>query len=411
MTRVLFTSPAAYGHVHPMIPLGRALIDQGHEVYWATGADMCERVEQVGIPAVAAGLSGPARIAEFRRRYPEQFAISPEQRRAFGFPRHFGAVATPPMLDDLLPVVDDWKPAILVHDAGELAAPIAAAAAGLPHLTHSFGELIPRDLVAAAGAEVAPLWREHGLEPPEFAGCYDYRYLDIYPPSLQSVEHDHVRSRQLLRPVPFDAVGDERSAAGISRDPERPLVYLTFGTVFNDNEVVRLAIEAIRALDVQLIVTVGPDGDAHAFGPQPENVRMERYIPQTLLFDHTDVVVSHAGSGTMLAALTRGIPQLGLPQGADQFVNAANCTRAGVGLALSPEQVDGDAIADAVERLLQEPTFRDHAADIAAEIKSMPPPEHVATVVVALAESSRRSGEAPADDGRAEEIRVREKSP
>jgi UDP:flavonoid glycosyltransferase YjiC (YdhE family) len=133
---------------------------------------------------------------------------------------------------------------------------------------------------------------------------------------------------------------------------------------------------------------------------------MERYIPQTLLFDHPDAVVSHAGSGTMLAALARGIPLLNLRQGADQFVHATNCTRAGVGLALSPDEVDGDAITDAVERVLQEPTFRDHASNIAVEIKSMPPPDDVAVVVVALAESMRRSGEARADGDRAGEIRV-----
>ena len=39
--RILFTSPAAHGHVQPMVPLARAAMAAGHEVRWATGADAC----------------------------------------------------------------------------------------------------------------------------------------------------------------------------------------------------------------------------------------------------------------------------------------------------------------------------------------------------------------------------------
>ncbi|MDQ3675606.1 MAG: glycosyltransferase, partial [Actinomycetota bacterium] len=63
-------------------------------------------------------------------------------------------------------------------------------------------------------------------------------------------------------------------------------------------------------------MTVGPNGDPAAFGPQPPRVVLERYIPQTLLLPVCDVVASHAGSGTVLAALAHGIPQLCLPQAA-----------------------------------------------------------------------------------------------
>ena len=168
--RVLFSSLSAIGHVHPLVPLARALRERGHEVRWATGADSCPVVEQAGIPAVAAGLVQAERLAEFWRRYPETRALPPQQWPDVMFPKVFGEISAPVALADLLPLVRDWRPAMVVHDAAELAAPIAAATVGVPHVTHAFGALLPEARVRAASEEVAPLWRAEGLAP-TVRGC------------------------------------------------------------------------------------------------------------------------------------------------------------------------------------------------------------------------------------------------
>ena len=161
-------------------------------------------------------------------------------------------------------------------------------------------------------------------------------------------------------------------------------MYLTFGTVFNDNAAFRDALTAIRDLGVDAVVTIGPNGDPAVFGPQPAHVRVERYIPQTLLLPACDLVVSHGGSGTVLAALGMGIPQLCLPQAADQFINAAAVAGAGAGIAILPADVDSPGVAVAIRRLLDDPTFRHNASSIADEIGAMPSPQEVVTVLETL---------------------------
>ncbi len=214
------------------------------------------------------------------------------------------------------------------------------------------------------------------------AGLYDHLYLDIYPPGMQPASAEHILHRQLLRPVAYD-VADATAAApdlsGVRAD--RPLVYLTLGTVFNDPAPLRQAVEALAELDVRLLVTVGPSGDPAAIGEQPSHVRVERFVPQTLVLDQCDVVASHGGSGTVLATLGLGIPQLCLPQGADQFLNAAAIAAAGAGLGLVPADASADAIADAVKRLLGEQSFRDTAAQVSETIASMPGPDEVAVAL------------------------------
>ncbi|MEO8572101.1 MAG: nucleotide disphospho-sugar-binding domain-containing protein [Chloroflexota bacterium] len=57
-------------------------------------------------------------------------------------------------------------------------------------------------------------------------------------------------------------------------------------------------------------MTVGTKGDPALLGPQPDNVHVERYIPQSQLLPHCDLLVAHAGSGALLGALNAGVPIL-----------------------------------------------------------------------------------------------------
>lgn len=262
---------------------------------------------------------------------------------------------------------------------GEFAGPIAAALDGLPSATHAFGSLTPRERVAAAATEVAELWEAQGLEPRPYGGLYDHIYLDIYPPSLQSADSSHVHDTEPLRPVAFAASGGEPLPDWLGDHPTVPLVYVTFGMVFNrDVEVIGTVIEAVRELPVRVVVTVGPNGDPAVFGQQPDNVHIARYIPQTALLEFCAAVVSHAGSGTFLAALARGLPQLCLPQAADQFINAAACDRAGGGITIQPNELTLAVVRRAVQQILEDEQILANAQRIAGEIEAMPGPEAVA---------------------------------
>jgi UDP:flavonoid glycosyltransferase YjiC (YdhE family) len=382
VSRILFTSNPGFGHIHPMMPLAQALAARGHDVRWALTPEACPRLNAFGFETFPAGLGEAERQMEFDRCREAIASLPPEARPDQLFPAFFGAVCTPPMLDDLLPVVDAWAPALIVNDASELAAPIAAALGGVPHLTHAFGALLPEHRVAAAAEVVAPLWRAHGLEARPHAGSYDHPYLDIYPPSMRFGSYDHVPQVQPLRPVPVNVMEDD--PAEPLQVGEKPLVYVTFGTVFNDPGVFAAAIEGVARLDVDVLVTVGPVADPAALGAVPANVRLERYIAQAAVLPHCAAVVSHAGSGTFLATLGLGIPQLCLPQAADQFINAMQGARAGAALTLGPADASADAIADALARLLYEPAFATAARRVADEIQVMPGPDEVAGTLEAL---------------------------
>lgn len=99
------------------------------------------------------------------------------------------------------------------------------------------------------------------------------------------------------------------------------------------------------------------------------------------MLEHCDVVVSHAGSGTFLGSLSAGLPQLCLPQAADQFRNADAGVRCGAALTLHPDDANGNDIAASVRRLLGEPPFRAPAGQVAAEMAAMTAPTQVVQVL------------------------------
>ena len=128
--RVLFSTVGLVGHIHPLVPLAAALQTRGHVVRWATGSDGCDWVERAGFEAVSAGLSQAERWAQYRRRFPEMYELPSRERPDAGFGKLFGTISAPPALAALLPLVRSWRPELVVNDAAEFAAPIAAAVIG-----------------------------------------------------------------------------------------------------------------------------------------------------------------------------------------------------------------------------------------------------------------------------------------
>ena len=380
--RVLFSSTFGYGHMFPMYPLARAFLAAGHDVLWATSADALDRLEAAGLPAAAAGLAGPElrqRVGNLQARVAE---VSPQERAAFMYPRLFGETLTPPMAADLVPLARRWRPDLMVHEHGELASPLVGAVLRVPSVTHAFGGGISPSMLEDAGARLAGLWAEHGQVMPPYAGSFTTLYLDICPPSVQSVPLDHVPARQPLRPV-ADTGGPGGALPRYLERDGRPLVYVTLGTVQNRLPLLAPAVAALAHLPVRVLVTVGPDGDPVALGPQPDHVHVERWVDQPRVLRHCDVVVSHAGSGTFLGALAEGLPQLCLPQAADQFRNSEGARRAGVAAVLHPDESSPEAIAGAVRALLTDDALHQRARGVADEISAMPSPAEVVDVLVA----------------------------
>jgi UDP:flavonoid glycosyltransferase YjiC (YdhE family) len=173
--------------------------------------------------------------------------------------------------------------------------------------------------------------------------------------------------------------------AWLQEPKSQPRIYLTLGTVsFGAVEVLQRALGEIADLDLDILVTVGPDGDPTALGEVGPNVHLEKFVNQSEILSRVDLIVHHGGTGTVLGALAAGIPQLILPQGADQFFNARFLTEAGAARALLNEDQQPGAIRAAVAALLAEGPEWAVAQQIQTEIAALPAPTEVLPELTAL---------------------------
>lgn len=371
-----------------MVPLAHAFRDAGHDVAVATDPAYCNSVRELGFEAFPAGLDHADALARFRESVPRWADVPFGDRMRIQQAEMFGRIRVPPMLDDLAGIISDWRPSLLIHDSLEMAGAIAAEAAGVAHAEHAVGIIRPLAGRQASTEAVAPFSEALGIRNPGVGGIGGELYIDICPPGVQLPEIRAIPNVQPLRPMEFNENPDGLLPIWSTSSPETPLVYVTLGTVFNeDMHIFATILEGLRDEPVRILVTVGETGDPAALGSRPANVQVERYVPQSRVLPSCSLMISHAGSGAMLGAIKAGIPMLAVPQGADQFMNAAQLSAAGLGLRLMADEFDADSVRQSTRRLLSEDRFRTAVWAEQRAIRSMPSPRDVVPILETLAES------------------------
>ena len=117
-------------------------------------------------------------------------------------------------------------------------------------------------------------------------------------------------------------------------------------------------LEALGRLDADVLFTIGPF-DPAAIGQPPANVTVSAYEPQSRAM-RCDAAVIHAGSGTTVAALARGLPLVAVPMFADQMHNADRLVAARLAVRVDPDEV-GERLTAAVETVLGDPIYAANA--------------------------------------------------
>jgi UDP:flavonoid glycosyltransferase YjiC (YdhE family) len=381
--RVLFCTQPAFGHLYPLMPLALAARTAGHDVAFATCEDFVPRVRALGFETHQAGIS-----IEQAAQEPRSAQSGPPtdgSRPNWDFIGQFvlGSVARR-TAEDLLPLLDRLAPHLVIYEQFNFGAAVAAALVEVPAICHSLGRAMSVQIQQIlTGTRLDSLWADYRKDPAPLDVFWGNAYLDIYPPSLQELSIFENPFRIPMRPVPWSEPTGVMPAWVSTRS--RPLVYLTLGTIqFSSGDGLRAAAEGLSTLGVDVLVTLGPHNPS-VLGSVPAAVHVERFVHQPTVLPHVDLVVHHGGSGTMIGALSEGLPQLILPQGADQFINADVVVSAGVGLSLEPDSVSPGSVVEAARSLLTDSSYRYAARPVRREIAAMPHPTDVLPALVGLA--------------------------
>jgi UDP:flavonoid glycosyltransferase YjiC (YdhE family) len=366
--RILFTFVGGHGHFEPLAPLAHAAATAGHTVAFGCAPAMLATVQAAGFACFALGASTrgrPARaplravdLAREERDLRERFVRRAARERA-------------PLT---IALCSQWRPDLLVCDETDFGAIVAAERLSLPHATV---------LVIAAGSFVKPevvgqalheLRDEHGLpRDPELEMLRRYLVLAPFPRSYRDPADPLPATAHTFRPATPATAGDPPAWAPVLSGA--PTVYVTLGTIFNleCGDLFARILTGLRGLPIQVVVTVGHSIDPAELGPQPSTIHVARYIPQSEVLPHCDLVVCHGGSGSVMGALTHGLPSVLIPMGADQPQNAARCAQLGVAKVLDVIGATPETVRAAVAEVLHETAYRRSAERLRDDIAALPP--------------------------------------
>ena len=375
--RFLFTTIPGSGHFHPLVPTARALQRRGHDVAFAASPAFAPAIEAAEFEAHPAG---PAWL--------EQLSDPVMQKIMAG--EFFVDLIRMGMVEDVIRAAKATGADAIVHGGAELGGRVAGAILDLPVASAA----------AAANKVYWPMMRpgiaraaaEHGLDGDRVAADdFEVLRVDRTPPSLETPGYDAPANEINVRPEPFEGGGP--LPAWFDDLGERPLVYVTLGTVFNGNiPLFRLIADALADQPFEVVIALGEGIPREALGEVAGNIRVGGFLPQAKVLERASAVLSHGGYNTVSAALGAGVPLFLLPMGADQPYNAERCITAGAALGVIQPQPAGPpsagpppftppdpaVIRDGTRRLLEEPAFREAARVIAAEITAMPPADYAA---------------------------------
>ncbi|MGC4941703.1 glycosyltransferase [Kribbella sp. DT2] len=374
--RALFSFTGGNGHVLPLLPIARALAVRGHEVLFTCQPAMLDTVRAAEFDAVE---SGGTTLTAATYRGP--LVAVDRDAEVNGIRDAFAGRVARERAPRIVKVGAEFGADVVVHDEVDFGAGVAAQRLGVPHASVT---------VLAAGGMITPglvdeplhcLRAELGVGPglDEFLTIVpvmpSFRAAPL-PATAPSIRPDVLEGRE----SPDEPAVD----AWLAARPGRPLVYFTLGTVFHQEsgDLFTRVLAGLERVKANVVVTVGREIDPAELGRRADNVLVERFVPQRALLPRASVVVSHAGSGTVVSALACGVPLVLLPMGADQSWNADRCEVLGVGRVLDPLTVSPADVAVAVEEVLANPAYRSAARVLQEEAELLPGAEVVVDVLV-----------------------------
>ncbi|WP_030668694.1 nucleotide disphospho-sugar-binding domain-containing protein [Streptomyces rimosus] len=353
--RVLMTTVPVPAHLAAMVPLARALRAAGHEVLVAGQPDVQPTARAARLAAVCVGGWYHADDDLFTGlppgSRPLQISGRPSSAQLAAGVKGFAGHARY-MVPRYLELAREWRPDVVVGSQYEFASPVVAAVLGVPAVSHRSGvDALSAGLRGMAAFFLTGLCRRlgvDGLPAPDLV-------LDPCPAALQ---HAGAAPGLPIGPEPLETGGEHAGRRGVYVD-------LSDRTRALYGRALPPAVEAAVG---------GPDGVG--FAPSMAGC----------------AAVVHDGSAqAALAAASRGLPQLVLPQVMEEFATGDAVAAAGAGIILdsAAAQDDPARIGSGLRRLLGEPGFGAAAGRLARQAAAMPAPDRLVAEVHQLATTHR----------------------
>ena len=374
MATIVFFCIPAHGHTNPTLNVVRELVTRGNRVVYYSYDEFREKIEDSGAEFVSCN------------GFDAQLCLTREEGAKIGSDL---ALSTRVLVDTTLaldePVcreMERLRPDCIVADSMAVWGKAVAKKLGIPFvcstttfafnkesakiMPHSLREMI--SMVTSMGKVNAQVKRLQRAGYPvknvlELIGSDECVPTVVYTsPLFQPCADTFPEHFAFVGPSIRPAQSEVEKTAG-------KLVYISMGTVNNDMlPLYRACLQAVKGTLWQVILSVGDQVDREELGTLPDNVAVFSSVDQIAVLQKADVFLTHCGMNSASEGLYFGVPLVMLPQTSEQSAVAVRAEQLGAGLRL--RKTTPDAIRAALEKAMDDPSYRENAEKIGASFRA-----------------------------------------
>ena len=176
---------------------------------------------------------------------------------------------------------------------------------------------------------------------------------------------------------------DEPSNFRIPETHTKPVIYISLGTVLNDNpDFYEKCFIAFRDLDLLIVLSVGNKINLAELKDIPANFIVKSYLPQLEVLAQCDVFITHGGMNSVHEGLCYGVPLIVIPQQEEQRMVAQRVQQAGAGIYL--RKPNSNMLRDTVLMVLNENKYRTNSIKLGESLKLAGGSKKAADVIMAF---------------------------
>lgn len=365
---IAMVGTTAPSHIYPSLGVMRELVRRGHRVSYTVGDSLAGLVESAGVDPV------PHRSIWQESDWPDDPGAAMQMLLD-------EAIATLPLL---IAHFGEDRPDVVLHDTGALTGPVLAHRYGVPGVVLSpsvvawdgfeadnpgYAEAMTSSESGRAYTRALNAWlAENGIQLESGAVQVPAGPTLALIPRVMQPNADRVpASVRFVGPC----LDPDRLAENGWSPPEngRRVLLVSFGTTYTEQlPIYRACVTAFADSNWHVVLVIGNSIDRAELGVLPDNIEVHPTVPQLAVLDHASAFITHAGMGGCTEALWFGVPAVAVPQGWDQFGNAAQLADIGAGIHLPAERITPDALRAAVSAVSDDREMAERLATIRAEL-------------------------------------------
>jgi glycosyltransferase len=319
-------------------------------------------------------------------------------------------------MDGMVALLREWRPDLVIWDPCMPGAGVAARVCGARHARYTGPDIVGwcietfDRLTSGPDAPtvdnpfvetVRPMAEKYDV-PIDRETLFGQFTINPMPPAINLPVSTRMIPVRWLPHTQQDALPD-----WLYPVPNRPRVALSLGVSVRsylnaDWSYVAVLLDALSELDIEVVATLN-DTQLTAVSSIPDNVRVVDYIALDQLLPTCSALIHHGGLATLIAAGCARVPQLvvdfldreivaeasedgvSVPRYALAPTTSAYVNGHGAGEVLDLSKPSIDGIRTQVTRILTEPSFRDGAARLHADLLASPSPGDIVAVLEKLA--------------------------